>query len=175
MDIDAKNPKISLEGDKENGSEQDAEADDNDDSDVSNDNNDSDEEETDEAARTDEEARLQHEEDCRMKASKGQEKQARRVNASRSNDYKEILEVGNICLIRIEGMIKAATDKGAICVKVTRVWPYTSQRSGGISYRCQVCKRDGYIDKLQIRITLEYQEQELTTEIMGIDETKSKI
>ena len=89
-----------------------------------------------------------------MKASKGQEKQARRVKASRSNDYKEILEVGNICLIRMEaGMMKAATDKGAKCVKVTRVWPYTSQRSGGISYRCQVCKRDGYIDKLQIRNT----------------------
>ena len=38
-------------------------------------------------------------------------------------------------------------------------------------YRYQVCTRDGYIDKLQIRNTLEYQEQ-LTAEIMGIDEMK---
>jgi hypothetical protein len=162
-DINAKNPRTLSEGDDENGSELDEEAND-EDSYVSNDNNGSDDEETDEAMR------LQHKENCRVKASQGQEKQARRVNASRSNDYKEILEVGDICLIRIEGTTKAATDKGAICVKVTRVRPYTSP-TNGLSYRYRVCTRDGYIDKLQLRNTLEYQEQ-LTAEIMGIDETK---
>ena len=40
-----------------------------------------------------------------------------------------------------------------------------------MSYRYRVCTRDGYIHKLQMRNTLEYQEQ-LTAEIMGIDETK---
>ena len=119
---------------------------------------------------TDDVARHQYKEACRVKASQGQQKQARRVNACRSTEYKEVLAVDDICLIRIEGTTKAATDKGAICVKVTRVRPYTSPKNG-MSYRYRVCTRDGYIDKLQLRNTLEYQEQ-LTAEIMGIDETK---
>ena len=56
-------------------------------------------------------------------------------------------------------------------MKVTRVQPYTSPRSGDVSYRYRVCTSDGYINKLQQRNTLEYQGQ-LTAEIMGIDETK---
>ena len=58
----------------------------------SNDSNDSNEEETDDVAR------LKHKEDCRVKASQGQEKQARWINASRSAEYKELLAVGDICL-----------------------------------------------------------------------------
>ena len=48
---------------------------------MSNDSNDSNEEEIDDVAR------LKHKEDCRVKASQGQEKQARWVNASRSAEY----------------------------------------------------------------------------------------
>ena len=62
------------------------------DSNDSNDSYDSNEEETDDVAR------LKHKEDCRVKASQGQEKQARWVNASRSAEYKELLAVDDICL-----------------------------------------------------------------------------
>jgi len=82
-----------------------------------------------------------------------------------------VLEVGDIALIRIEGNTRAATDKPAICVKVTRVQPYTSPTSGNVSYKYKVCTREGYLKKLQHRTTLEYQEK-LTAEVMGIDEKK---
>jgi hypothetical protein len=90
-DRNAKNPRTLSEGDEEHESEVDEEVDDKD-SFVSSENNGSDDEETDEAMR------LQHKENCRVKASQGQEKQARWVNASRSAEYKELLAVGDICL-----------------------------------------------------------------------------
>jgi len=101
----------------------------------------------------------------------GQEQQAVRVNAKRGKNFKELLQVGDIALIRIEGNTKAATDKATICVKVTRVQGYTSPTSGVVSFKYKVCTRDGFLKKLVHRNTLEYQEQ-LTAEVMGIDEKK---
>mmetsp|Transcript_7922 Transcript_7922/g.11497 ORF Transcript_7922/g.11497 Transcript_7922/m.11497 type:complete len:164 (+) Transcript_7922:1138-1629(+) len=45
------------------------------------------------------EKQVKHKEDWTLKAMEGQQQQARRVNAARGKDYKEVLEVGNICLI----------------------------------------------------------------------------
>jgi len=88
-DINAKNPEVlSEDGEKEwEQVQDDAEEEESKASSMSN------EEEIDDAARH------QHKEACRVKASQGQQKQARRVNACRSNEYKEVLAVGNICLI----------------------------------------------------------------------------
>ena len=99
----------------------------------------------------------------------GQEQQAIRVNAKRGENFKEVLQVGDIALIRIEGNTKAVTDKATICVKVTRVQCYTSPTSGVVSFKYKVCTRDGFLKQLVHRNTLEYQEQ-LTAEVMGIDE-----
>ena len=59
-------------------------------------------------------------------ARDGQERQAQRVNAKWGANCKEVLEVRDIALIRIEGNTRAATDKREMCVKVTWVQPYTS-------------------------------------------------
>ena len=93
---------------------------------------------------------------------------AQQVHAKRGANYKEVLEVGDIALIRIEGNTRAATDKPAICIKVTWIQPSTSPTSGNVSYKYKVCTREGFLKKLQHRMTLEYQEK-LTAEVMGID------
>jgi hypothetical protein len=79
--------------------------------------NSADDDDADSSADNDQE-RLRYKESCRVRAVNGQRKQAQRVNASRGAEYKEALDVGDICLIRIEGNTKAATDKVAIVVKV---------------------------------------------------------
>ena len=86
-------------------------------------------------------------------------------------NYKEVLEVRHSALNRIEGNTRAATDKLAICVKVTRVQPYTSYTTGNVTYKYKVCTRDAFLRKLQHRTTLKYQER-LTAEVMGINEKK---
>ena len=72
----------------------------------------------------------------------GQERQAKWVYARQGANYKEVLEVGDIALIRIEGNTRAATDKPTICVKVTQVQSYTSPTTGALSFKYNVCTRD---------------------------------
>ena len=101
-------------------------------------------------------------------AVKGQHAQARRVNVARGVGFKEELDVGDICLIRMEGNERASTDKLMIPVMVCAVKPYTSPKSKIVHFNYQVCTKHGVIDKLQGRSRLEYQEH-LTAELMGID------
>ena len=106
-----------------------------------------------------------------MKAADGQQQQARRVNAARGVNWKEVLEVGDICLIRTDATTRAATDKAAICVKICAVRSYTSPTSKMKHCSYKVCTSDGYVKNFLHRTCLEYQEK-LTAEIMSINESK---
>jgi len=61
---------------------------------------------------------VQRKETLRVQAMEGQQQQARRMNTARGKDFKEVLDIGDICLIRTDATIRAATDKVAICVKI---------------------------------------------------------
>jgi len=117
------------------------------------------------------EKQVQLKETLRIQAMEGQQQQARRVNAARGKEFKEVLDIGDICLIRTDATIRAATDKVAICVKICTVRPYTSPTSQVTYYKYKVCTSDGYLKSYLPRTMLEYQSK-LTAEIMGIDETK---
>ena len=110
-------------------------------------------------------------EKLRVKAMEGQQQQAMRVNAARGKDFKAVLEVGDICLIRTDKTTRAATDKGAICVKICSIKTCTSPTSGVTHYKYKVCTREGYLQKFQHRSVLEFQEK-LDAKNMRIDETK---
>ena len=114
---------------------------------------------------------VQRKETLRVQAMEGQQQQARRVNAARGKEFKEVLDIGDICLIRTDATIRAATDKIAICVKICTVRPYTSPTSQVTYYKYKVCTSEGYLKTYLPRTMLEYQDK-LTAEIMGIDETK---
>ena len=107
----------------------------------------------------------------RVQVMEGQQQQARRVNAARGKEFKEVLDIGDICLILTDATIRAATDKVAICVKICTVRPYTSPTSQVTYYKYKVCTSEDYLKSYSPRTMLEYQDK-LTTEIMGIDETK---
>jgi hypothetical protein len=86
--------------------------------------------------------RLQMKETNRILAITGQKKkQADKVNASRGKNFKEHLEVGDICLIRIEGNTRAATDKSVIIVMVTRIHLYRSRTNGSVIRKYEVCTK----------------------------------
>jgi len=106
-----------------------------------------------------------------VKAIEGQQQQARRVNTARGLNYKELLEVRNICLIRTDITTRAATNKAAICIKICVVRPYTSPTSQVTYYKYKVCTREGYMKNFLHRTCLEFQKK-ISAEIMGIDETK---
>jgi hypothetical protein len=95
-------------------------------------------------------------------------KQAAKVNKYRGKNFKEHLDVGDICLIRIEGNTRAATDKSAIIVMVTQVHVYRSRTDCSLLQKYQVCTKDGYLKHLQDRSTLEFQPN-VTGDLMGID------
>ena len=97
--------------------------------------------------------------------------QAMRVNAARGKDFKVVLDVGDICLIRTDKTTRAATDKGTICVKICQVRTYTSPTSGVTHYKYKVCTREGYLQKLQHQSVLEFQVK-LDAKNMRISETK---
>jgi len=107
----------------------------------------------------------------RVIAAEGQQQQARRVNAARGVNWKEVLEVGDICLIRTDATTRAATDKAAICVKICAVRSHTSPTSKMKHCSYKVCTSDGYVKNFLHRTCLEYQEK-LTAEILSIDENK---
>jgi hypothetical protein len=107
----------------------------------------------------------------RVIAAEGQQQQARRVNAARGVNWKEVLEVGDICLIRTDATTRAATDKAAICVKICAVRSYTSPTTKTKTHSYKVCTSDGYVKNFLHRTCLEYQEK-LTAEILSIDENK---
>ena len=51
---------------------------------------------------------------------------------------------------------------------------YSSNSSGNVHYKYQVCTRDGYLKGNQHRTALKY-EPHLTAELMMIDETKTDL
>ena len=96
------------------------------------------------------------------------------MNAARGKDYKEVLDVGDTCLIQTDIITRAATDKAAISVKICTVRPYTSPTSKVTYYKKhRVCTSKGYVKNYLPETYLEYQEK-LTAKIMGIDETEEE-
>ena len=118
-----------------------------------------------------EEKQVQLKEALRVQVMEGQQQQACRVNAARGKEFKEVLDIGNICLLQMDATIRAATDKVAICVKICMVRPYTSPTSQVTYYVYKVCTSEGYLKSYLPRTMLEYQDK-VTAEIMGIDESK---
>ena len=95
-----------------------------------------------------------------------QEKQAEQINRKRGTLTKENLEVGDICNIKVEGNIRAATDQPNIPVMVTAVICAPTKAS-----RYAVATKDGYLKQKYYRQDLLHFPN-LTKEIMGIDVDK---
>ena len=94
-----------------------------------------------------------------------QEKQARQINKKRkSSAYVEVLNVGDVCKIKVEGNTRAATDHAYLPVMVTQRKQSRSKKS--TTY--QVASRDGYLLGWYPRENLDL-DPLWTAEMAGID------
>jgi hypothetical protein len=102
-------------------------------------------------------------------AATNQKRQGEKVNKKRkqSNDYKQILEVGDVGLIKVQGNTKAATDHPFVPVMVTSA--IVSSRSGKVKYG--ICSQHGYLKGKFIRQMIDHDE-DMTAEVMRIDPNK---
>ena len=101
-------------------------------------------------------------------ATASQRKQGEQVNKKRkqAEDYKQILEVGDIGVIRVEGNTRAACDFPFLPVMVTST--HVSAKSGRVKYG--ICTQHGYLQRQFIREMIDYDE-DMTAEVMKIDPT----
>jgi hypothetical protein len=113
--------------------------------------------------------RALHKENCRQVAVRGQQKQAQGVNARRLQDFKNVLELGDICIYKLDGYIKGATDKKGLPVMVCGMRRYTSPVTQEVSFSYQVCSQHGYLKQRVDRGSLDHYSQ-LTAELMSINE-----
>ncbi len=102
-------------------------------------------------------------------AATNQRRQGEQVNKKRKQkeDYKQILEFGDVGLIKVEGNTKAATDHPFLPVMVTST--VLSSRSGKVKYG--ICTQHGYLSGLFIREMIDHDE-DMTAEVMRIDPNK---
>ncbi len=99
-------------------------------------------------------------------AATGQRQQGEQVYKKRkqAKDYKQILEVGDIGVIRVEGNTRAACDFPFLPVMVTST--RVSSKSGRVKY--QICTQHGYLLGQFIREMIDYDE-DMTPEVMKIN------
>jgi hypothetical protein len=91
------------------------------------------------------------------------------VNARRLQDFKNVLEHGDICIYKLDGYIKGATDKKGLPVMVCGMRRYTSPVTQEVSFSYQVCSQHGYLKQRVDRGSLDHYSQ-LTAELMSINE-----
>lgn len=98
-------------------------------------------------------------------------RQAKQVNARRAAHSKAVLEVGDVCNLKIEGSVRGATDMPNVPVAVCLV---RSSRTEGVPPSYQVASRDGFLKGYIQRDRLDHVPS-ITMEIMDINFNKPGI
>jgi hypothetical protein len=73
------------------------------------------------------------------------------VNSARAADYKDFLQVFDVCAIAIAGNTRGVLDKRCIAVLITQVVPYTSPATKVTNYRYKCLPKMGYLERNQDR------------------------
>ena len=103
-----------------------------------------------------------------------QSKQAIAVNKRRkSSTYVELLQVGDMCKIEVEGNTRAATDYKYLPVKVTACKQQPSKSGMSTITHYQIASRDGYLEGWYPRENLVYDPM-CNVKIAGIDTEKCR-
>lgn len=107
----------------------------------------------------------------RKEMVKATRKQADQVNARRQKITKVKLDVGDVCNVRVEGNVRAATDLAFLSVVVTEVYAYPQKATGMVAYKYQVACKKGYLKGKYLREQLFHLENRSAV-LLGIDTTQ---